>query len=353
MKNLLRCLTKKIIRLYSRHIIKNRQRPYDTHTCHRIAYFIAGGIGDAVMAYPAIQFLKQKLHNVKIDVFVPTKKYSIISALFEDLRVKPLKVTPSFILRYLLPKNRFDLSFTNATAVFKVRVELMSFMSSRMAYGFRYKEERREDRLYRKSMIFSEVTHAIEQNIQLVSETIKMPYTKADLNISAKDHDQKKSTTKDVIIHPGSETGYETKRWPIKNFIATASKLVGKGYSVTVLLGPSEKNLHEAFTAINSVPMLIEPDIHELITKYKNAALFIGNDSGPAHLAAFYGIPAVILFGPINPERSGPIAITNTSIYNNIECSPCHFTLAGCLDNRCMKSITVEQVWKEVEKKLI
>ena len=349
MKNLFRSLVKKAIRLYSRYITKNRQRPYDAHTAHRIAYFIAG---DAAMAYPAIQFLKHKLCNVKINVFVPPEKYPIISALFKDLRVKPLKLTPSFILGYRLKENRFDLSFTNATAVFKVRIELASFITSRSALGFRYKEERREDRLYRNSKIFSEVIHAIEQNIQLVSETIKIPYNKSDLNISAVDHDKKHPATKEVIIHPGSEAGYENKRWPIENFVAIASRLVEKGYNVIAILGPSEKNLGEAFVPVKNVHLLIEPDTQKLIDTFKNAALFIGNDSGPAHLAAFYGVPAVTLFGPINPERSAPIADTNTSIYNNIECSPCHFTLEGCGDNRCLKSISVEQVWKEVEKNL-
>ena len=351
MKNLFRSFVKKAIRLYSNYLI-NRQRPYYAHTAHRIAYFIAGGIGDAIMAYPAIQFLKQRLHNVKITVFVPPEKHPIISALFKGLRVKPLKLTPSFILGYRLKENRFDLSFTNATAVFKVRVEIAAFLFSRVAFGFRYQEERRESRLYKNSKIFSGVTHAIEQNVQLVSETIKIPYAKSDLNVSAVGHNQKESITKGVIIHPGSEAGYENKRWPIENFAAVASRLVEKGYNITVLLGPSEKNLHDAFATIKTIQLLIEPDTQKLIDTFKKAALFIGNDSGPAHLAAFYGVPAVTLFGPIHPERSGPIADTNTSIYNNIECSPCHFTLEGCGDNRCLKSISVEQVWKEVEKKL-
>lgn len=351
MKNLFRCLVKKTIRLYSNYII-NRKHSLDTHTCHRIAYFIAGGIGDAIMAYPAIQFLQKRLHNVKINVFVPPEKYPILSEIFGDLRVKPLKLTPRFILGYTVKENRFDLSFTNATAVFKVRVEVASFILSRMPYGFRYKEERQEDRLYRNSKIFSGITHAVEQNIQLVSETIKIPYTEADLDIPAVGHEKKKSATKTVIIHPGSEAGYENKRWPIENFIAVAMKLVEKGYTITALLGPSEKDLGEAFAAVTNAQLLIEPDTQKLIETFKNAVLFIGNDSGPAHLAAFYGVPAVTLFGPINPERSGPVALTNTSIYNRIDCSPCHFTMEGCQDNQCLKSISVEQVWRETEKNL-
>lgn len=305
------------------------------------------------MAYPAIQFLKQKLPETEIQVFVPPEKYSIISALFEDLNVKPFKFSLPFILKHALPKYRFDLSFTNTIAVFKVTIEIAAFLSSRMAYGFRYQEEMRENRLYRNSKIFSGVTHAIEQNVQIVSETLKAPYAKDNLLLPTVPQQKKDQAKKDVIIHPGSEAGYENKRWPLENFIEIVSKLTEKGYTFSVLLGPSEKDLQKAFASVSNVQLLIEPDIHELIDTYKNAALFIGNDSGPAHLAAFYGVPAITLFGPINPERSGPVAITNTSIYNNIECSPCHFTLAGCRDNQCMKSITVEQVWEEVEKKLV
>ena len=353
MKNLLRSLAKKTILLYSRYITKNRQRLCDAHTCHRIAYFIAGGIGDAVMAYPAIQFLKQKLPETEIEIFVPPQKYSIISALFEDLHVKPFKFSLPFILKHAIPKYRFDLSFTNTIAVFKVTIEIAAFLSSRNAYGFRYQEEMPQDRLYRNSKIFSGVTHAIEQNVQIVSETLKTPYTRDNLLPQITPQPKKNQTKKDVIIHPGSETGYENKRWPIDNFIALASKLVGKGHTISVLLGPSEKDLQKAFASVKNVQLLIEPDIHELIDTYKNTVLFIGNDSGPAHLAAFYGVPAITLFGPINPKRSGPVANTSTSIYNDVECSPCHFTKAGCRDNQCMKSITVEQVLREIEKKLI
>lgn len=352
MRSIIRTLVKKTIRLYSRYIIRNRQKSYDRSKVKRIAFYIAGGIGDSIMAYPAIQFLKQKLPETETRIFVPPEKYSIISALFEDLQVKPFKFSLPFILKHAIPKYRFDLSFTNTIAVFKITIEIAAFLSSRMAYGFRYQEEMREDRLYRNSKIFSGVTHAIEQNVQLVSETLKTSYAKDNFLLSTAPQQKKGQAKKDVIIHPGSEAGYENKRWPLENFIEIVSKLTEKGYTFSVLLGPSEKDLQKAFASVTNVQLLIEPDTHELIDTYKNAALFIGNDSGPAHLAAFYGVPAITLFGPINPERSGPVAITNTSIYNNIKCSPCHFTLAGCPDNQCMKSITVGQVLKEAEKKL-
>ena len=352
-KYLTRSLAKKSTRLFSRYLIRDRKKSYNRSKVKRVSFLLAGGIGDHIMAYPAIQFLKQKLPETEIDIFVPPEKCSIISALFEDLHVKPFKFSLPFILKHARPRHRFDLSFTNTIAVFKVTIEIAAFLSSRMSYGFRYQEEMREDRLYRNSKIFSGVTHAIEQNVQLVSETLKAPYAKDNLLLPTAPQQKKDQTKKDVIIHPGSEAGYENKRWPLENFIEIVSKLTEKGYTISELLGPSEKNLQKAFASVNNVQLLIEPDIHELIDTYKNAALFIGNDSGPAHLAAFYGVPAITLFGPINPERSGPVAITNTSIYNNIKCSPCHFTLTGCPDNQCMKSITVEQVWKEVEKKLV
>jgi len=91
--------------------------------------------------------------------------------------------------------------------------------------------------------------------------------------------------------------------------------------------------------------------------------LFVGNDSGPMHVAAAQGIKTLGLFGPNLPVRFGPYGKGNIGLYKGYNCefSPCINVHKGqvpdCLYTRnsndyqkCMKNISVDDVLKEVEK---
>ena len=50
----------------------------------------------------------------------------------------------------------------------------------------------------------------------------------------------------------------------------------------------------------------LQSSLSELKSLLASAALFIGNDSGPAHMAAAFGVPSVVVFGPSDPAIWGP-----------------------------------------------
>ena len=68
-----------------------------------------------------------------------------------------------------------------------------------------------------------------------------------------------------------------------------------------MLAGPSDDAAPFApFEVLKNAPLR---DVKNLMS---GAALFIGNDSGPAHIAAAFGVPVVVLFGPSNPVTWAP-----------------------------------------------
>ena len=118
-----------------------------------------------------------------------------------------------------------------------------------------------------------------------------------------------------VLLFPGA--GSESKRWPLPNFLVLAAALSRRGLCPVIVSGPVEmERMGPALgrAARGIVPVLEVEDILELAGLSAAAGLVIGNDSGPAHLAASLGTPVVALFGPTDeriwaPRGEGPVRI--------------------------------------------
>lgn len=101
-----------------------------------------------------------------------------------------------------------------------------------------------------------------------------------------------------VVIHPGS--GSVTKNWSIERFAAVSKRLQAGGRRVQVVLGEAERDrMSDAeFAVARSIGEVIEPaSLIELLNALLAASMYIGNDSGPSHLAGIVGVPSVVLFG--------------------------------------------------------
>ena len=111
-----------------------------------------------------------------------------------------------------------------------------------------------------------------------------------------------------VVIHPGS--GGLDKCWPLERFMDLAQHLSGLGRTVAFLTGHVERERvsESQMAQLGEVGEVHTPSdpvgICELL---ESASGFIGNDSGPAHLAAQMGLPTLVLFGPSNPRQWCPI----------------------------------------------
>lgn len=148
-----------------------------------------------------------------------------------------------------------------------------------------------------------------------------------------------------IILHPGS--GSMRKNWPVSNFIATFKILRAAGMHPEIILGPAEQSLSEIFAknlpAGSRIYML--SDLFDLIRILKQSGGFIGNDSGISHLAAFMGIPTVVIFGPSDPKRWKPFGRSVEIIRPETDCSPCFETgKPDCKEMKCLEGTTPEMV---------
>lgn len=104
-------------------------------------------------------------------------------------------------------------------------------------------------------------------------------------------------------IHPGS--GGEFKRWPLEGFLALGETLRDEKMEVRFLAGEAEGRWVETIGA-HGLPVDQPEDPLALARLLGTDDLFVGNDSGPGHLAALMGLRALAIFGPTEPELWAP-----------------------------------------------
>jgi hypothetical protein len=111
-----------------------------------------------------------------------------------------------------------------------------------------------------------------------------------------------------VLIHPGS--GGRAKCWPLENFVQVARRLRAARLGVAFVLGEVEAELWpdgQKTTLATEFPTIFNPPASDLAVILAASAVCLGNDAGPAHLAALLGTPTVTIFGPTSPTVWRPL----------------------------------------------
>ena len=143
-----------------------------------------------------------------------------------------------------------------------------------------------------------------------------------------------------VALHPGA--GSKTKRWPLERFICLARNLAAVGSKVLVIEGPAESGL--AAVVAEGLPPVIRAEsisLELLAAVIARSALFVGNDSGIAHLSAALGVPSVVLFGPTQPRHWAPLGPRVRALRDPRDCGAC--SLDGDV-HTCLENITLREV---------
>lgn len=113
-----------------------------------------------------------------------------------------------------------------------------------------------------------------------------------------------------VALNPGS--GRPEKRWPLSHFRILAERLsIDAGARIVLLWGPDEETLAREINDGLAVRPILGPQtsLLELAALLRRCALMVGGDTGPLHLAAALGTPALGLYGPTLGRRNGPYGL--------------------------------------------
>ncbi len=165
-----------------------------------------------------------------------------------------------------------------------------------------------------------------------------------------------------IVLNPDAGSLSLERRWPQSSFADLARRLVReRGARVVLVGGPDEVAwTSEVKTQIGAVPerhvanLAGKLSIGGLQALLARADVFVGNDSGPMHLAAAQGTPTIGLFGPETPVMYSPIGEQARFLYKPPPCSPCinvhNNKFAVCRMSRaeCLIGISSSEVYDEV-----
>lgn len=153
-----------------------------------------------------------------------------------------------------------------------------------------------------------------------------------------------------VVLHPFA--GWKSREWPLPAFGALAKRLLETENCTVIFLWQQEKQgdlqpLRRQFAEDRPVIFASTLSLLGSAALISGASLFVGNDSGPLHLAAALGVPSLGLFGPCDPHLTAPHTPLPTAwLYKQADCSPCDQRSCLTPDSPCMETITVEEVFK-------
>jgi ADP-heptose:LPS heptosyltransferase len=166
-----------------------------------------------------------------------------------------------------------------------------------------------------------------------------------------------------IVIHVSA--GNPFRRWPEEAFLALVTMLARRDPERRILLtsGPSDmpaaRRIADAARRLlgslaPAVPDAGEFDLRELRALVARAAVYIGGDSGPVHVASTTTTPIVELLGPTLPERSRPWRdpkwFAETIDVGPLPCRPCHQRHCEPGDFRCLTGITADRVAAAAER---
>jgi lipopolysaccharide heptosyltransferase II len=170
--------------------------------------------------------------------------------------------------------------------------------------------------------------------------------------------------SKNVVLHIGA--GNEFRDWGIENITGLVRRLARLPGLKIVMVGSASEVDQRAETDIleelaaagasdsqNIISLVGLLNLIELKEVIARAALFVGPDSGPMHVAASTSTPIVAYFGPTLPAHFAPWKAKAIVIEKAMDCRPCKQRRCVTSDFRCIRAITPDEVFAACRNFLI
>jgi ADP-heptose:LPS heptosyltransferase len=164
-----------------------------------------------------------------------------------------------------------------------------------------------------------------------------------------------------VLVNPNAGDLLPVRAWPVENYAALTQRIVGQFNAVVIVIGLKGAGREAARILTHVGPercidFTNKTSFKDLLDLLNLANVLVTADGGPAHFAGLTAIKNIVLFGPETPELYAPLGQHTTCLFAGLACSPClsayNHRKTGCIDPKCMKAITVDEVFEVVSASL-
>ncbi|HEV2202839.1 MAG TPA: glycosyltransferase family 9 protein [Bryobacteraceae bacterium] len=282
-------------------------------------------LGDCVLTTPALALLKAHRPDLRVEMVVEPR----FAAVFEgNPDVDEISIEGGIVNQRRVNRKRSDLVLNLHGGTRSMLMTLASgakfragFAHHRGAFLYTHKIPRAQEILHIERKV-----HTAE-HVASAMFFLGVPQTEVPRAKLFAPHGDMLLQGRIAAIHPFASAPEKT--WPLANFVALADHLQRKlGLRPVFVPGPGEP-----VTGFGAHGVMANLPITKLKLLMSEAELFVGNDSGPAHVAAAYGVPSVVLFGPTDPDVWRPWRTEGSAIQ-----------VPGGI-----AAISVQQVLREVE----
>ncbi len=313
-----------------------------------------GGIGDAVLLLPLLAALRETFSGREIDLLCEARNRAVAGLAFPEVHTMCYDVEPFGVLRRLRQRGYaavFDSEqyhhFSGILAAwsraplrvgFKINARRNALYTHLVSYDLDGPEEQQ----------FGRLLAALCGRVPTLppKEGILAGVALAKKTLHGLDH-----ATSYAVIHTGSSVA--AKQWPAARYAGLCERLTNELGLKLVLVGGMEDREFAAsvsrVAACKMIDLTGKLSLEEVAALSRDATIFIGPDSGIAHLATAVGASAVVLFGPSDQAKWGP-GKNGVAVRHPVPCGPC--AIFGynkpCLTFACMDRISIEQVFVAV-----
>jgi predicted lipopolysaccharide heptosyltransferase III len=326
-------------------------------------------IGDTVLTTPSLFALRRFLPKVRIDMLVEDWVAPVLDGceyLDNVIMMKREGLLTRVSLARQLRAQQYDVVYNlhgGTTATLLTRAT-----GARHRVGFAHYQYRGlHNHLAPSSLLLwgNDKAHSVEQQLALIGWTgvpvSDRPPTHLAVTANAAAAVAARlraagldEATPFALIHPAAS--YLTKQWAADKFAGLVDDLAARGLVSVVITAPHETELVGELQAAATAPVVSLTDLSlpEVSALAARARLFVGNDSGIAHIAAAVSTPAVVIFGSSNVAHWRPWSTAPSAVVKEeLPCQPCHgYFCAKFPEPECILRVPVARVTAAVERVL-
>ncbi len=363
------------MRAAAMHSLRQEEEPqplspaqWDWESVRNVLVVRLRSIGDTVLTTPSLYALKRFLPHARVEILLEDWVAPVLEGspyVDNVITLKRSSTVSRAAVARRLRQTRYDVAYNLHGGTTATLLTRASGAKHRVGYAD-YQYARLHNYLAPSSASLwqREKTHSVEQQLALLGWTgvpvTDRPPTRlavtevAAARIAERLRSASLEATPFAVIHPAA--AFATKQWATEKFARVAEQLGSRGLAVVALTASTETKLADELKQISSAPITTFTDLSlpEVTALAARARLFVGNDSGIAHIAAAVGLPAIVIFGSSNTAHWGPWASAPAEVVlEEMDCQPCHGYFCEKFEQpECILRVPVERVTAAIDRVL-